>query len=411
MPWASDKQKASERAREIQDILDSMGAGSTGSLAIRFAKEAALASPDSVKEIALLAKEFGSGKEEEVEPVVGNMQPVGHHITFGEVADLWTTGDLARRFRQVRDINHDNNKTRLRDYILDVRHGGKKLRDVPIRDFTKAHADEVLRQRKLEDTMVPHVAQIVSKVLNLAVNPLGLIPVSPLPRGWVPQAEEIQKSAFLFPSEVARLLGCPEVPLVRRVFYAFALNEGTRRGRLVPLEWAKLTETPGGRDKVMCRVTGTRNKPPVRWILNEDTARMLRAWRTLCPSDVLVFPTEAVPRYRRRRAGQPIAMSKYAERLRADLLKAGVTRADLFNSDDGYPRLKGHDLRAGYVIYSRESGDSDKHISQRTGHTTKAMIDKYDQASAILADSGCVELPPVDEMIPEIKEALAKLDT
>ncbi len=205
------------------------------------------------------------------------------------------------------------------------------------------------------------------------------------------------------------LLGCPDVPLVRRVFYAFALNEGTRRGRLVPLEWSKLTETPGGKDKVMCRVPGTRNKPPVRWILKTDTARMLRGWQTLCPSQSLVFPAEALPRYRRSRAGKPIDMTKYGETLRTDVRKAGVTRAELFTSEDGYPRLKGHDLRAGYVIYSRESGESDHHISQRTGHTTKAMIDIYDQASAILKDSGCVELLPVDEMIPEIRRILTQL--
>lgn len=411
MPWASDKQKASERAREIQEILDVMGTGSSEALAVRFAKEAALASPDNVREIALLAKEFSSGKEQEVEPIVSGLESAGHDVTFGEVAELWTSGDLSRRFRQVRDIDQSSNRARLRDYILDIRHGGKKLKNVPIREFKRTHADEVLRQPGLENTMVAPVAQIVSRVLNLAVNPLALIPVSPLPRGWVPKAEEIQKSAFLFPSEVAQLLCCREVPLVRRVFYAFALNEGTRRGRLVPLEWAKLTETPGGRDKVMCRVPGTRNKPPVRWVLKNDTARMLRAWKALCPSEVLVFPAEAMPRYRRRRAGKPVDMSKYGEVVRADLRRAGVAREELFDSEDGYPRFKGHDLRAGYVIYSREAGASDHHISQRTGHTTTAMIDKYDQASAILKDSGCVELPPVDEMIPEIREVLADLDT
>lgn len=38
------------------------------------------------------------------------------------------------------------------------------------------------------------------------------------------------------------------------------------------------------------------------------------------------------------------------------------------------------------------------------------MIDSYDQAAAILKDSGCGELPPVDQMIPEIAEVLARLD-
>lgn len=408
VPWAKSRSDAEGRTREIQEILDTMGTGASAALATRFALEAAKASPTEVREIADLARGFATGKEQEVEPVVGIIESVGHEITFGEVAELWTSGELARRFRGVRQIDQENNKTRLRDYILDVRYDGRAIRDVPIRKFHRAHADEVLRQPALKDTMVPHVAQIVSKVLNLAVNPLALISVSPLPRGWVPQAEQVQKSAFLFPDEVAQLLGCRAVPLVRRVFYAFAINEGTRRGRLVPLEWAKLTQRPS--NKVMCRVPGKPNKPPVRWILKEDTARMLRAWRTLCPSAVLVFPAEAMPRYRRRRAGRPIDMNKYGEVLRADLQRAGVTREDLYSAEDGYARLKGHDLRAGYVIYSRESGASDDHISQRTGHTTKAMIDKYDQAAAVLKDSGCVELPPVDQMIPEIREVLAQLD-
>lgn len=410
MPWAKTKAEAASRTREIQEILDTVGRGATEALAFRFAQEAAKASPDEVRELAVLAKDFAAGKEREIEPVVGVVESVGHEITFGEVAELWTSGELARRYRKVRDIAHENNRTRLRDYVLGVRHGARMLRDVPIREVTRAHADAVLRQEQVSQTMVHHVAQVVARVLSLAVDPLALIAQSPLPRGWVPRPPEVQKSAFLFPQEVAQLLGCAEIPLVRRIFFAFALNEGIRRGRLVALEWSKLVEAPGNPDKLMCRVPGKSNKPPVRWILEDDTARMLRGWRTLCPSEALVFPAEALPRYRRRRAGKPIAMGKFGEVLRDALKTAGVTRQELFESEDGFRRLVGHDLRAGYVIYAREAGESDRHIAQRTGHTSKAMIDRYDQAAAILKDSGCGELPPVDQMIPEIAEALARLD-
>lgn len=410
MPWAKTKTEAESRTREIQEILDTMGRGATESLAVRFAQEAAKASPDEVREIAVLAKDFAAGKEREIEPAVGIVESIGHEITFGEVAALWTSGELARRYRSVRDIDQDNNTTRLRDFVLDVRHGARLLRDVPIREFTRAHADAVLRQDTISEKSVHHVAQVVSRVLSLAVNPLALIAQSPLPRGWVPRPPEVQKSGFLFPEEVAQLLGCREIPLVRRIFFAFALNEGIRRGRLLALEWSKLVEAPGNPERVMCRVAGKPNKPPVRWVLEDDTARMLRGWRTLCPSKSLVFPAEALPRYRRSRAGKPIAMGKYGEVLRDALKTAGVTRPELFESEDGFRRLVGHDLRAGFIIYSREKGKSDRDIAQHTGHKSKAMIDSYDQAAAILKDSGCGVLPPVDQMIPEITEAIARLD-
>ena len=53
-------------------------------------------------------------------------------------------------------------------------------------------------------------AQILARLLHLAVYPLKLIPVSPLPRGFLPKVKRTKATAWLYPSEDAQLL--PALP-------------------------------------------------------------------------------------------------------------------------------------------------------------------------------------------------------
>jgi integrase len=87
-----------------------------------------------------------------------------------------------------------------------------------------------------------------------------------------------------------------------------------------------------------------------------------------------------------------------AEALRADLLAAGVTRAVLFPEVDAKPvagkataaqnvePLRFHDLRATFVTWAKRAGKGDGWISDRTGHLTPEMIDRYSRAARTLAD-------------------------
>ena len=151
-------------------------------------------------------------------------------------------------------------------------------------------------------------------------------------------------------------------------------------------------------------VPGKPTKRPVDWVLDEGTAEALRRWMRICPSKEYIFPAEALPRYRRGRAGKPLAVHQYANQLREALKRAGVTRPALFDPDEGFRRLVGHDLRATFVTLAKAAGESDAEIRRRTRHTSPGMIERYDHAVGIYTELNCGELTPLHEAIPELAE-------
>jgi len=66
------------------------------------------------------------------------------------------------------------------------------------------------------------------RILGLAVFPLRLIKVNPLPKGFMPKVGLSKAKGYLYPDDDARLLGCAEVPLEWRVWYGFLDREGPR---------------------------------------------------------------------------------------------------------------------------------------------------------------------------------------
>ncbi len=67
--------------------------------------------------------------------------------------------------------------------------------------------------------------------------------------------------------------------------------------------------------------------------------------------------------------------------LRADLLAAGVTREVLFLKQPGVEPLRFHDLRATFVTWAKRMGKGDGWISDRTGHLSPGMIERYSRAA------------------------------
>ncbi len=75
----------------------------------------------------------------------------------------------------------------------------------------------------------------------------------------------------------------------------------------------------------------------------------------------------------------------FAEDLRTALRTAGVDRPELFEPDEGFRRLVGHDLRATHVTLARANGVSDEVIRRRTRHTTTKMIDALNRGDLVVA--------------------------
>src|SRR5437764_1211622 len=80
-----------------------------------------------------------------------------------------------------------------------------------------------------------HVAQLLVRLLSLAVFPLRLIAASPLPKGFLPKLGAGKALPYLYPDEDRKLLGCTAVPLCWRILYGVLAREGMRRGEAYAL--------------------------------------------------------------------------------------------------------------------------------------------------------------------------------
>ena len=71
-------------------------------------------------------------------------------------------------------------------------------------------------------------AQMIRRVLALAVYPMRIRETLPIPTGWLPRGRSDKAKAWLYPSEDLALMECTHVPLGRRLFFGFLAREGMR---------------------------------------------------------------------------------------------------------------------------------------------------------------------------------------
>ncbi len=176
-----------------------------------------------------------AGKLSEGHAVVDARKLEGARTTFRMVAERWTSGELAGRFpdhvKTKRTAEADEGRV---GRLLDA------IGDVPIVSFTIDDADRAMASLPagLSSSSRRHYAQVIARVLGLAVFPLRLLAASPLPRGWLPRVRASKATAWLYPTEEAALLASRDVPLVLRLFYGLLAREGMRASEALSLRWA-----------------------------------------------------------------------------------------------------------------------------------------------------------------------------
>ena len=155
--------------------------------------------------------------------------------------------------------------------------GGVKLGDIPLDRFTLDHAQEAMK-RLPDEAKRPatrrQYAQLMNRVLGLAVYPCRYITANPLPKGFMPTVGKSPAYPYLDPSEDRALLGCAKVPLARRVLYAFLAREGCRYSEAAALTFEETDLTLG-------TITLDKNKTddPRSWALDSRVTIALRAWK------------------------------------------------------------------------------------------------------------------------------------
>jgi hypothetical protein len=135
---------------------------------------------------------------------------------------------------------------------------------------------------------------------------------------------------------------------------------------------------------------------------------ILRAWYVLQGE-----PGDEEPIIREAEIGVKGGPKRIAGVLRADLKKAGVTRAILFEDEaENVEPLRFHDLRSTFCSWARRAGKSDAWISERTGHDLDGkMISRYDRGAQTLADLDYAPFPDIARAVPELVEIRARLHT
>lgn len=314
-------------------------------------------------------------------------------VTFRDVAQRWVSGEIAAEHPDhVKVLKRPLNvHGYLKNHILPI------VGDVPMVDFKREQAEAVMRS--LPATLAVgtrrRVGLLMQRVLSLAVEPLRLIDVHPLPKGFLPRVLVRKAKGWLYPDEDARLLASPAVPLPWRILYGFLNREGMRSSEAARITWPDVDLERG-----IITLDENKTDDPRAWPLNPGVVRALHAWRTMGSAK------------HSTRGDQPvfsvIASTDGAHRFRQHLRAAGVTRAALFERSATRQPIRLHDTRATFVTLSLANGRSETWVMDRTGHRSSAMINLYRRAARTAAELGLGDLAPLDQAIPELGSPGAK---
>jgi integrase len=327
--------------------------------------------------------------------------------TFRALGEGWTSGNLHKAYPDhVKTKDSTIDAARLKKLCaLDV--GGVVLGDIPVDEFTLDHAQAAMGKLPTEAKRPATrraYAQLLARVMALSVYPCRHIPVSPLPRGFLPKVGKAPAYPYLYPDEEARLLEWndaravatgvqrerPGVPLCRRVLFGFLAREGCRVG-----EAAGLTFKDVDLDRGVLTLDANKTNDARAWALDPSVARALSAWkksRNAGPEDWVFVDGH----------GRPLTEDSFASMLRSDLLCAGVDRAELHSAGKNRQPIRAHDLRGTFATLHLAGGKTETWVCDRTGWRSSQMVAKYRRAARSAKELGLGSLLPMDRAIPEL---------
>jgi integrase len=316
-------------------------------------------------------------------------------ITVAELAKLWTTGDLAKQYPDhVKLKKTSDDDARIFAWLGKVRmpdggtFGERAVSAVNLDDCD--HVMGALPKTSHAASTRRNYAQAIRRLLVYAVYPLRLLPALPIPKGWLPKGGSDRAKAWIYPAEDLAVMQCRKVPLIRRLLFGLLVREGLRVSEALALTWSDLDLEHG-----VIRLDTNKTDDPRSWVLGEDVARALDAWRKLRGSRAKkaprVFPAALL--------GHPADLARL---LREGLALADVKRPELIVPKAGRMLLRVHDLRGSFVTLALASGQTEAWVTDRTGHKSSAMIYLYKRASRTAAELRLGWLAPLDEAIPEL---------
>jgi integrase len=193
--------------------------------------------------------------------------------TFKEHAQSWTSHDLHKKWPDYikKKRTADDDELRLAAHVYDL------VGHIALKDFELKHANSVMAAlpADLSKASRRHYAQLMHRVLSLAVWPCQIIPFNPLPRGFLPKLGRPKAYPILYPEDDAQLLAHQAVPIQWRMFWGWLHREGGRMGEAMRLQWKDLNLDLG-----IVQIDENKTdagRPP--WPLNQGVADALRAYK------------------------------------------------------------------------------------------------------------------------------------
>lgn len=374
MTGVTDDASADERAAQIATVAD-MLVGARRAFDVReFARN--IGACTTAKQVRPFIRAAEMLVAQAVAPAYGA-------ISFEAFALRWTSGQL-----HLDHPDHVAKKQPEGDANILKNRINPIVGDVPLVAFTLEDADRVMRALpsppEISRAYRRAVAQVVHRVLSLAVYPAKIIKASPLPKGWLPKIGKPKAKSFLYPKEEAALLANRSVDVRYRMLVGFLTREGCRKTEARLMTWDDFDLENG-------TVTLDRNKTdsPRSWPLDPGVVRALRVWK------------------KKHGGTGPFAgldAAHLGEHMRDWLRASGVTRPQLFQESDQRIHFRAHDTRSTFVTLSLANDKSEAWVMRRTAHKSSAMIARYTVAAANARELGLGPLVPLDRAIPELRK-------
>jgi len=154
----SDPQEATRRRKELAEIVQRLSDAGKPQYAEALCKQAARGDEQTRADVREIVDGLIVGQERPVmtSALVPNRGSNGG-VTFKDVGDLWTSGELAKKFRRrIKEIDHTENIGRLARYVYPVELDGRTIAETPMRDFAVDHADHVLAKMVRDSPSAEH---------------------------------------------------------------------------------------------------------------------------------------------------------------------------------------------------------------------------------------------------------------
>src|ERR1700722_14414343 len=194
------------------------------------------------RNLAKLCERIAAGKEPGLARAHGARR---EGTTIKELAEDWTTGKLAREYPDhVRVKKSTSDDVRMLKWLGDVRmpdrskFGDRAVATVSLDDSD--HVMSALPKTTQSSASRRQYAQALRKLLVYAVYPLRILPVLPIPKGWLPKGRSEKGKAWIYPSDDLALMKHGDIPVARRLLFGLLVREGMRVSEALAITWPDL---------------------------------------------------------------------------------------------------------------------------------------------------------------------------